>query len=80
MKNSLAKKLTQISIKNRIISSSSILITLLIVMVVTNWMGNNKIMHETTTTYHLDMAVGHMQGILRGVNEFIIDEGEPLSV
>jgi methyl-accepting chemotaxis protein len=80
MKNSLAKKLTQISIKNRIISSSTILIILLIIMVVSNWIGNNKIMHESTTAHNLDMAVSHIQGILRGVNEFIIDEGEPLSV
>lgn len=80
MKNSFVKNITQLSIKNRIITASSILITLLIIMVATNWMGNNKIMHETATAHHLDMALMHIQGILRGVNEFIIDEGEPLSV
>lgn len=80
MKNSFVKNITQLSIKNRIIAASSILIALLIVMVVTNWMGNNKIMQKTATAHHLDMALMHIQGILRGVNEFIIDEGEPLSV
>ncbi len=79
MKNSFVKNISQLSIKNRIISSSSILIALLIIMVVTNWMGNNKIMQKTAVAHHLGMAIMHIQGMLRGVNEFIIDEGEPLS-
>ncbi len=79
MKNSFVKNITQLSIKNRIITASSILITLLIIMVATNWMGNNKIMQKTAVAHHLGMAIMHIQGMLRGVNEFIIDEGEPLS-
>lgn len=37
-------------------------------------------MRETENVVMLEKATMHVQGIFRGVNEFIIDEGEPLSV
>lgn len=68
------------TIKKRIIISSVILFTLFLLMVCINWLGSRSVMNKTTIAYMLEKARMHVQGIFRGVNEFIIDEGEPLSV
>jgi len=68
------------TIKKRIIFSSIILISLLISAGVTNWIGNNSILHEIENVVMLERATMHVQGMFRGINEFIIDEGEPLSI
>jgi methyl-accepting chemotaxis protein len=68
------------SIKNRIILSSAILLTLFLIMGGINWFGNKSVMDKTELAYLLKNGTMHLQGIFRGINEFIIDEGEPLSV
>jgi methyl-accepting chemotaxis protein len=45
-----------------------------------DWYGNRYVMRTTYNAYLLKTATMHLQGIFRGVNEFIIDEGEPLSI
>ena len=68
------------SIKNRIIYSSILLLTLFLIMGVVNWIGNKSVMRKTDISYLLEKEIMHVQGIFRGINEFIIDEGEPLSI
>lgn len=68
------------TIKKRLWVSSALLIGLLLAMVTVNWLGNRSTMRETTIAYMLEQAAVHVQGMLRGLNEYIIDEGEPLSV
>lgn len=68
------------TIKKRIIGSSLILMSLLFTMGVVNWFGNNAIMDVTSIAYLLEQGTMNVQGIFRGVNEFIIYEGEPLSI
>jgi len=68
------------SIKNRIKLSSIILVFLIITLGVINWIGSNSVIGKSTNSYLLKNANMHMQGVLRGINEFIIDEGEPISI
>jgi len=68
------------TIKNRIIYSSILLFALFLIMVGVNWAGNRAVADKNTEAYLLEKAIMHVQGIFRGVNEFIIDEGEPLSI
>jgi methyl-accepting chemotaxis protein len=68
------------SIKNRIIYSSILLLTLFLIMGIVNWLGNKSVMRKTDISYLLEKEIMHVQGIFRGINEFIIDEGEPLSI
>ncbi len=68
------------SIKNRIRLSSVILVSLIISLGVTNWVGSNSVVGKSTDAYLLKNVNMHMQGVFRGINEFIIDEGEPISV
>jgi methyl-accepting chemotaxis protein len=68
------------SIKRRIIIAASILISLFLTREIVNWVGNNSVMHKNTTAYMFKGGTMYLQGIFRGINEFIIDEGEPLSV
>ncbi len=68
------------SIKNRIIISSLILLTLFIMTGVVNWIGQSSVMEKTDLAYQLENEMMHLQGIFRGINEFIIDEAEPLSI
>jgi len=67
------------SIRNRIILSSAILILLFISMLAIDWYGNKAVMHKTGLSYQLKDGTMHLQGVFRGINEVIIDEGEPLS-
>jgi methyl-accepting chemotaxis protein len=68
------------SIKRRIIIAASILMSLFLTREIVNWVGNNSVMHKNTTAYMFKGGTMYLQGIFRGINEFIIDEGEPLSV
>ena len=68
------------SIKNRIKLSSIILVSLIVSLGVTNWIGSNSVVSKSTNSYLLKNANMHMQGVFRGINEFIIDEGEPISI
>ena len=68
------------SIKNRIKLSSIILVFLIITLGVTNWIGSKSVIGKSTNSYLLKNANMHMQGVFRGINEFIIDEGEPISI
>lgn len=68
------------TIKNRIKFSSIILVSLIISLGVTNWIGSNSVVDKSTNSYLLKNANMHMQGVFRGINEFIIDEGEPISI
>lgn len=45
-----------------------------------NWVGNKSVMYKTAIAYLLKHQTSHLQGIFRGINEFIIDEGEPISI
>ena len=68
------------TIKKRIKISSIILVSLIITLGVTNWIGSNSVIGKSTNSYLLKNANMHMQGVFRGINEFIIDEGEPISI
>jgi len=67
-------------IKTKILLASTILIILFLAMEFSNKYGNAVVQHKTMEAYILKDATMHLQGIFRGLNEFIIDEGEPLSV
>ncbi|MBI5739078.1 MAG: methyl-accepting chemotaxis protein [Nitrospirae bacterium] len=67
------------TIRNRIIYSSAILFALFMTMVLVNWFGNKSVTKKTDLAYLLENETMHLQGLFRGINEFIIDEGEPLS-
>ncbi len=67
-------------IKKRILLASTILIILFLAMEFSNRYGNNVVMHKSMEAYLFKDATMHLQGIFRGLNEFIIDEGEPLSI
>ncbi len=67
-------------IKKRILLASAILIILFLAMEFSNRHGNNVVTQKTKEAYLFKDATMHLQGIFRGLNEFIIDEGEPLSI
>jgi len=67
------------TIKNRILYSSLILFALFLAMVTVNWFGNRSVTSKTDLAYLLEKQTMHLQAIFRGINEYIIDEGEPLS-
>ena len=67
-------------IKKRILLASTILIVLFLAMEFSNRYGNDVVTHKTDESYLVKDATMHLQGIFRGLNEFIIDEGEPLSI
>jgi methyl-accepting chemotaxis protein len=69
-----------LSIKNRIIYSSVLLIVLFLTIGMVNWFGSKSVLYKTGMSYALKQETTHLQGIFRGINEFIIDEGEPLSI
>jgi methyl-accepting chemotaxis protein len=68
------------SIRNRIVFSSLVMILLFLMMGAVNWFGYKSVMNKTNIAYLLEHEKMCLQGIFRGVNEFIIDEGEPLSI
>ena len=68
------------TIKKRILFASTILIILFLAMEFSNRHGNHIVTHKTNEAYLFKDATMHLQGIFRGLNEFIIDEGEPLSI
>jgi methyl-accepting chemotaxis protein len=68
------------TIKKRLVFSSIILLALFASMGVANWIGNNTVMDKSSLAYTLQYEMMHLQGLFRGINEFIIDEGEPLSI
>lgn len=68
------------TIKKRITGSSIVLLVLFMAMGGVYWLGNFSVKDKTSTAYLLEKATMHVQGIFRGINEFIIDEGEPLSI
>ncbi len=68
------------TIKNRIKLSSITLLSLILALGVANWVGSNSVVSKNTDSYLLKNANMHLQGVFRGINEFIIDEGEPISI
>ncbi len=68
------------TIKKRISYSSAILLVLFAVMVAVNHMGNSSVHDKNDIAYYLAYENMCLQGTFRGLNEFIIDEGEPLSI
>jgi len=68
------------TIKKRIIFSSAILLILFGIMGVLGWYGSNAVKSTNSNAYLMEKGSMHLQGIFRGINEFIIDEGEPLSI
>ncbi len=68
------------TIKKRITLSSILFIALFLVMGAVNWLGMQKVIHMNHLAYMTKHGVSCLQGVFRGLNEFIIDEGEPLSV
>jgi methyl-accepting chemotaxis protein len=68
------------SIKNRIVFSSLLMIILFLMMGALNWHGTKSVMNKTNMAYLLEHGNMQLQGTFRGINEFIIDEGEPLSI
>ncbi len=68
------------SIKKKLIYSSGLLLVLFLFTVITSWIGHKETMHKVDNVRSLEKETMHLQAILRGINEFIIDEGEPLSI
>ena len=68
------------TIKKRIIFSSAILLVLFVIMGAVGWHGSKAVKSTTSNAYLMEKGSMHLQGIFRGINEFIIDEGEPLSI
>jgi methyl-accepting chemotaxis protein len=68
------------TIKKRIIYSSIVLLLLFMATGTINWLGNKSVMEKNNLAYILENETMHVQGLFRGINEFIIDEGEPLSI
>jgi methyl-accepting chemotaxis protein len=68
------------TIKRRIILSSALLLTLFSIMCGVNWQGKKDVMNKNAIAYLLEEENMHLQGVVRGTNTFIIDEGGPLSV
>lgn len=68
------------SIKKRIIYSSILLLVLFLSMGTVNLAGSRSVMKKNNLAYLLEHENMHLQGLFRGINEFIIDEGEPLSI
>jgi methyl-accepting chemotaxis protein len=68
------------TIKNKIIYSSCFLLVLFITTVLTSWYGHNTTMQKIAIVRAFEQETMYLQAILRGINEFIIDEGEPLSI
>ncbi len=67
-------------IKSRIKIASAVLIMLFIAMELFNRYGNHIVSHKTNEAYLFKDATMHLQGIFRGLNKVVIDEGEPLSI
>jgi methyl-accepting chemotaxis protein len=67
-------------IRKSIVIVSAILISLFLCREIVSWIGNSSVLSTTDNAYLFKDGTMHLQGIFRGVNEFIIDEGEPLSV
>jgi len=68
------------SIKRKILLASFILLALFLLGKAVDWYGNRYVTKTTYNAYLLKTATMHLQGILRGANEFIIDKGKPLSL
>jgi methyl-accepting chemotaxis protein len=71
---------TLMRIKQKIWITSVILISLLLTREGVNWYGNRSVIRTASNAYMLKSATMHFQGIFRGLGEFIIDKGEPLSI
>lgn len=67
-------------IKTKMLLAPAILIILFLAMDISNRHGNNLVTHKTNEASLFMDATMHLQGIFRGLNEIIIDEGEPLSI
>ena len=52
---------------------------LFVAMVGIDWYGNKSVMDKAALSYEFKNGTMHLQGVFRGINEVIIDEGEPLS-
>jgi len=68
------------SVKRKILLASIILLTLFLSGKAVDWYGSHYVMKSRDTAYLLKTATMHLQGIFRGANEFIINEGRPLSI
>lgn len=67
-------------IRKSIVIVSAILISLFLCSEIVSLIGNSSVISKTENAYLFQAGSKHLQGIFRGVNEFIIDDGEPLSV
>jgi len=68
------------SIKRKLIYSSCFLLVMFLTTVLASWYGHHTTMEKIAIVRAFEQETMHLQAILRGINEFIIDEGEPLSV
>jgi methyl-accepting chemotaxis protein len=68
------------TIKKKLIYSSCLLLVLFLLTVTSSWIGHKNTMNRINVVRSLETETMHLHAILRGINEFIIDEGEPLSV
>ena len=68
------------SIKRKLIAASCFLLFLFLLTVSASWLGHRNTMEKISMVRSLEQESMYLQGILRGINEFIIDEGEPLSI
>ncbi len=68
------------TLKLRLIISSVILILLFLLMAGVNYYGNMKVERENKLAFRLQDETMHLEGLFHGLSEFIIDEGEPLSI
>ena len=68
------------TIKKKLIYSSCFLLVLFMTMALASWYGHHTTVEKIANVRAFEQETMHLQAILRGINEFIIDEGEPLSV
>ncbi|MBI4848665.1 MAG: HAMP domain-containing protein [Nitrospirae bacterium] len=68
------------TIKKKLIMTAVVLMIMFLIIVSTAWYGFHSINAENAVTTSFERETMYLQGLLRGMNEFIIDEGEPLSV
>ena len=68
------------SIKRKLLAASCLLLSLFLLTVAASWIGHQRTVEKINMVRSLEQESMYLQGILRGINEFIIDEGEPLSI
>ncbi len=68
------------TIKRKLISSSILLIVAFLFISIMLWLGYQDMTWKSRAAEHLDRQSMHLQMLLRGLNEVILNEGTPQSL